>query len=205
MANDASPVVTVDGKVKANLTSPDFVAAVEFLAQLHADNVTAYDGGYTLFNQGKVAMDVCHFWEISQYQQGVADVGIAYIPLGPKGTEYSAVVTSIPIIAIPATVSDPAAMVDVWASLHPITEEYLEAIVEDFAAARATDMESYLLIREMFYNWRSVASGPVWGCFSWLLNQAGWDAISNAVTSPAAAMEQIQPQIQTALDDILGQ
>ena len=136
VANNASPVVYVDGKVKANLTDPDFVAAVEFMAQLHADNVTAYDGGYTLFNQGKVAMDVCHFWEISQYQQGVADVGIAYIPLGPKGTEYSAVVTSIPIIAIPATVSDPAAMVDVWASLHPITEEYLEAIVEDFAAQR---------------------------------------------------------------------
>jgi hypothetical protein len=96
-------------------------------------------------------------------------------------------------------------MVDVWASLHPITEEYLEAIVEDFAAQRATDIESYMIIREMFYNWRSVTSGPVWGCFSWLLNQAGWDAISNAVTSPAAAMEQIQPQIQTALDDILGQ
>jgi|GEM_PF-582600 len=205
VANNASPVITVDGKVKADITNPDFVAAVEFMAQLHADNVTAYDGGYTLFNQGKVAMDVCHFWEISQYQQGVADVGIAYIPLGPKGTEYSAVVTSIPIIAIPATVPDPAAMVDVWASLHPITEEYLDAMVESFAAERATDINSYELIREMFYNWRSVASGPVWGCFAWPVNQAGWDAISNAVTSPAAAMEQWQPQIQAALDDILRQ
>lgn len=205
VANNASPVVTVDGKVKANLTDSDFVAAVEFLAQLHADNVTAYDSGYTLFNQGKVAMDVCHFWEISQYQQGVADVGIAYVPLGPKGTEYSAVVTSIPIIAIPATVNDPAAMVDVWASLHPVTEEYLDAIVETFAAERATDLESYMMIREMFYNWRSVASAPVWGCFSGLLTDAGWQAVFNAEKSPAAAMEEIQPQIQTALDDILGQ
>lgn len=201
VTNGAYPTGVVDGKVKCTLN--DEKAIYIFTKMYEMKNVDKSVSPYGLevgpFNEGKVAMTMVPFWMAGMFDRSTVDYGLAYLPKGPAVDDYIVPLTGMPVMCIPATSKDVKALIDLYHYIY--SEDYVLDAMEAVASNQA-DVESYELSWAMMEGW---VNPTVWQRLLYnngLYNVAVW--VTNGEKTPAAALAEMEPQVQAALDAITG-
>jgi len=203
--NDASPIITENGRLVYNGNSPEFVEAVEFWYDLQQSGAVYEELGLHQsmpeWLDGNLAMFI--YYHSDQLPE-VGDFGIAPLPKGPRADEYVVPATLVDCMVVPLTVDNPEMVMEVLMALLEIsepyidTEEYADSYWYDYAEEEGfVDMESLEISRWMselavpdFSNYMTTSLGGV------LVNE-----ILTGEQSAQAALDAIASEEQSHLDD----
>ncbi len=216
VSNDANWVRIIDGKATVSITDPEFIDALQLWQDLvNVHGVVPSMEGRTVFGEGRLAMlfgDMAAL-QTAQNSDLVQDWGWVYFPKGPNAKDYVAYAHMFHVASLGHHVENPEALVELASALfrssdpymlHP-KDEFLDRGLEKLALdGHITDRESMETFRRMY---RSMGTLPFFREFFVLQDGIGEAVlgIRNGTVFPAAAMAELQPAMQAALDEYLGQ
>ena len=215
-SNNVDWVVMKDGKYTVNVTDPAFLDALQLWQDLRIlHNASGSINGRALFAEGSLAMLVsCMAGLTTARNSGMEqEWGWVYYPKGPNAEDYAAFVHMFHVASLPLGVENPEALVELASALfrsmdpymaQPL-DEYLESGLDKLALdGFITDRESYETFRRMYSDMRLL---PFFRDF--FVHQ---DGVQEAVTGirdgevfALPAFAALQPALQAALDEYLGQ
>ena len=204
VTNNVSPTKTVDGKVKFNLDHENVLSILDNMYKLvSVDNAVHFHKWFDTspFDNGKEAIRFVPVWQTNKFNRESVDYGLAYLPKGSEAKEYVAPINSVAGMAVPITEENPKALIDLLHAIYP--PEYVFEKIERFAAAQS-DRESYELFKEITKNWELVSQYKYVFRKNFLLTHS-IGSIINGEKSPSTGMSEIAPQVQSRLNDLLGQ
>ena len=227
VSNDATWVrIDEDGKGTVTITEPAFIDALQLwqdLVNVHGAvprSGLGVDGGKPnhgrdVWNEGNLAMIFGDMNALADAKSNdtIQDWGWVYYPKGPNAEDYVAYAHLFHVASLGHHVENPEALVELASALfrsadpymlHP-KEEYLERGLDQLAReGYVNDRDSLETFRKMYSNMQAL---PFFREF-FVLQDGIADAASgirDGELFAPAAMAALQPAIQTALDEYLGQ
>ncbi len=216
VSNDATWVrIDEDGRATVNVTDPAFLDALQLWQDLKMIHNATGPVGRGTFAGGNMAMMVSDMTGLmlTRDNEAVQDWGWVFYPKGPNAEDYVAVTHMFYVGSLALGAKNPEALVELASALWRSTEEYMDFPMDDFVErgldllARdgfIADRESYETFRRMYNNMNAM---PFFRDF--FVNQPGAEQafrdIRDGLVYPATAMAELQPALQAALDEYLGQ
>ncbi|MEJ6949733.1 ABC transporter substrate-binding protein [Natronospora cellulosivora (SeqCode)] len=208
--NGARPVVSDnDGNFVFGYTDEAAYAAISKVREwLHEMDISHGDWQHLEFFAGDVAMAVMGAWQINDDAFGAIefDYGIVPLPMGPNMDHHVFPSGDADNVFVPINATDPKGL----AALHNFLWRPAEVVDgrEDFVLDRAHDFVSYQVLMDAYekydgdvYSFEGIL-GEWWNGdtpFGEAMGSVMWGG-----QSPAAAMEAIEPRINTILDEMFN-
>lgn len=206
ISNGGKKVIKKDGKYVFNMGSSQYLKGIQFAYELYnTHKVTApkVKSSEFLWGDGKIAMYLSLPGKGASHMEklGSKNVGFTYIPKGPDVKDYVATVEETTSFAIPATVSNPAAISQV---MYDFTYPYKwRATLEESLETHMGDAKSL----KAAMNITNIANSnmDLMPTYSYIreVSISGFGILDQ--TSPQGFVASVEAAAQSEIDSVWGQ
>lgn len=206
IANNGSFVKEVDGKLVANIDSPEVVEAYQFYHDL-----TKVDGAVSApsrdnFVEGRVLMYCEQMSKTWVAADAGFEWGIVPVPKGPRADKYTFPGKRLDLVVLPATVESDekaAGLLELATAIYKLADPYEDVQgwrntrIED-KVSNLTTMQAYDFLTENLFNIDLIMYFRYLG----LIEPNPTILIENGEKTAAAALGEAAPQFQSMLDQL---
>ena len=195
-----------EGRLVFMLDSPEGLEAFRFWKELVDLKVIAFGGeNLTQFINGQAAMDLGFMlWHLLYpYQDMQDEIGLVPVPMGPSADDYVFAPRDGEGFVLPANSENPLGLIALVNFMWPperFNDLYFDTIFMDMSPSR----EVYEVLKRSHAEW----DGTHYRVWVHVARNGLWDAmgkVEHEGMAPAAALEEVKPRIQAAIDELYRQ